>query len=190
VLHFLHRQAVGPHDGAVALGGHILQMIEQDAQQRRVCHPLVECLQHQTFRGRGRAHTGRLHLVQPGQTALDHIQGCSQNLSHLFHGFGQQACAGFKELHHMAKDAALGFRGIGGELTLQKQVQVLRRFVRGSPLRQVALLIRRLHADGPLDRAVDFVQVEQGIVDLLFFQHLVQGGTVQRQDVQGLQLLL
>ena len=90
----------------------------------------------------------------------------------------------------MAKDAALGFRGIGGELTLQKQVQVLRRFVRGSPLRQVALLIRRLHADGPLDRAVDLVQVEQGIVDLLFFQHLVQGGTVQRQDVQGLQLLL
>ena len=36
MLHFLHRQAVGPHDGAVALGGHILQMIEQDAQQRRV----------------------------------------------------------------------------------------------------------------------------------------------------------
>lgn len=131
-----------------------------------------------------------LHLVQPGQTALDHIQGYSQNLSHLFHSFGQQASAGFKELHHVAKDAALGFRGIGGELTLQKQVQVLRRFVRGSPLRQIALLIRRLYADGPLDRAVDLVQVEQGIVDLLFFQHLVQSSTVQGQDVQGLQLLL
>ena len=107
--------------------------------------------------------------MQPGQAALDHIQGRGQNLGHFFHGLRQQAGAGFEKLHHVAEDTALGFRSVGGELALQKQVQVLRRFVRGGTLRQVALLIRRLHADGPLDRAVDLVQVEQGIVDLFFF---------------------